>query len=335
MATCLRTAACLLFVVCAAAVWQDRSGESAAIAVEISGASAASSASSSAPIGGASGSKRVIEIKEDAPAQRPKAGTIKGRISNEKGGHQAIRELTAVSRVTGKRYKPDSFDKEKGAFEFKDMPGDANYDVCVTTEDGRRIEGIDLDFVDEGLLRLAEARRDELKMPPDRQHAFTSDDAAALAKFVADLQDFMEIRRPLYIQGHGRRATMLVELLRTREFYSSGDALLWRVELWYFQENYGAWERVPNQEVVLERKRITPKEWKGIDLEFYPQFSVHVGRMGVAKPMELVIPQAPEASTGRPAGSEPELKTTPHVLGLDKDSSNPTTAPAERALEEP
>ena len=183
--------------------------------------------------------------------------------------------------------------------------------------------------------RLAQARRAELKMAPDRQHAFTSDDAGALLKFVTDLQDFMEIRRPLYIEGHGRHATMLVELMRTREFYSSGEALVWRVELWYFQENYGAWERVPNQEVVLERKRITPKEWKKIDLEYYPELSAHVDRQGMAGPIEFVIPQAPDPSTGRPAGSEPELKSAAHVLGLDKAKASAATDPTERTLEEP
>jgi hypothetical protein len=324
----------LAFIIASAFLPGAAGGPRAAAGASKVGGGAA--ASTSAPAAGKpAASMPAGEIKEDAPAQPPRHGTIKGKIRYAKGGAKAIKELTAVSRVTGKRYKPDSFDKEKGAFEFKDMPGDASYDICAATEDGRQIEGIDLDFVDESLLRLADARREELKMPPDRQHEFTGEDAAALAKFVADLHDFMEIRRPLYIEGHGRRATMLVELLRTREFYSSGDALVWRVELWYFQENYGAWERVPNQEVVLERQRIAPKEWKKIDREYYPELSAHVDRQGAAGAIEFVIPQTPDPSTGRPAGSEPELKSAPHVLGLDKAKDSSTTAPAERALEEP
>jgi len=95
-------------------------------------------AATSAPADGKAGaSMPAIEIKEDAPSAHPRSGTIKGKIGYEKGGAKAIKELEAVSRVTGKRYKPDRFDREKGTFEFKDMPGDATYDVCVTAEDGR------------------------------------------------------------------------------------------------------------------------------------------------------------------------------------------------------
>ena len=44
--------------------------------------------------------------------------------------------------------------------------------------------------------------------------------------YVTKLEDFMEERRVLYIQPHGQRATMLIELMRTQEFYSSAGKVI-------------------------------------------------------------------------------------------------------------
>jgi hypothetical protein len=185
------------------------------------------------------------------------------------------------------------------------------------------------------MLRLMAARREQLELPPEAPHDFSPDDVKALLTFVGDLKDFMEIRRPLYVRGHGRRATMLLELMRTRQFYASKGEVIWRVELWYFENQYGGWEKLANQEVVLRRERITPGDWRRIDVAYYPELSAHVAADGTSKPIKFTLPPKTDASRGRPAGTAPELKTVPHVSGLDVKPPAPTTRPAAEKAEAP
>ena len=183
-----------------------------------------------------------VALRDDAPvAAAPESGQVSGAVAPA----DKVASVRAVSRVTGKVYQPAALDKKTGAFVFRDLPGDARYDVCIALADGREYQGIDLDFADARLLRLAELRRKQLKLAPEPAHAFEADDAAWIARFVADQQTFTDANRAIYIQGHGRRATALVELMRTKDFVNSGGAVVWRVELWYFQFQNGGWEKVP------------------------------------------------------------------------------------------
>ncbi|MGA2266037.1 MAG: hypothetical protein ABSH10_06350 [Phycisphaerae bacterium] len=263
-------------------------------------------------------------LKEDAPvAGPPKAGAISGRLAPA----ETIKDLRAVSRVTGKEFLPARFDKTTGRFTFEGLPGDARYDLVVGLADGRQIEGIDLDFVEQRLLNLAEQRRKDLGLPPEPPHAFSTADAEEILKFVADLQDFMDIRRVLYVAGRGPRATVLVELMRAREFHASKRGeVIWRVELWYFQYYSGGWQCLANQERVLRRERLPADQWQKIDVEYYPELSVYISPEGASSPVEFTIPPKIDPSRGRPADSDVELKTAPHILGLD--SSAPASQPS-------
>ncbi|MFB3890473.1 MAG: hypothetical protein ACE15C_00475 [Phycisphaerae bacterium] len=282
------------------------------------------------------------KLAEDPPlVAKPKDGDITGTIAP--AGKVSANSVTAVSRVTGKTYTPASFDKATGKFTFKNMPGDAAYDIVINTSDGRQIEGIDLDFADSRLLALAAQRRKDLGLPPEEPHEFGQQDVDALMNYVTKLEDFMEQRRVLYIQPHGPRATMLIELMRTREFYSSAGKIVWRVELWYFEYQHGGWERLPNQERVLQRERIDPDAWKKIDREYYPELTARIAADGTLKAssgtvkaadgksteIKFNIPDKPDPSRGRPAGTEPNIPASPHVIGLEGEvtTSRPSTQP--------
>jgi hypothetical protein len=272
------------------------------------------------------------KLTEDPPLiARPKSGDIAGTIGP--AGKVLAETVTAVSRVTALTYKPATFDKATGKFTFKNMPGGAAYDIVIATSDGRQIEGIDLDFADSRMIGLASQRRKQLGMPAEEPHEFGQPDVDALMNYVTKLEDFMEQRRILYIQPHGPRATMLVELMRTREFYSSAGNLVWRVELWYFEYQHGGWERVPNQERVLERHRIDLGVWKKIDREYYPELTARVASDGTSKEVKFTIPDKPDPTRGRPAGTDPNIPATPHVLGLEgkvaTSQPSPSTKPAE------
>ena len=277
-----------------------------------------------------------IKLDDDPPAvAAPKSGSVSGRIVNP----DKVAELSAVSRVTGQTYKPKTWDKPSGRFSFDALPGDARYDVIIKTADGRELEGIDLDFADLRMVRLANQRRKELGLPPERNEPFDIEDVTAIASWIAKLKDFMEIRRPLYIHGNGRRCTVLLELMRTREHYSGDGRYVWRVELWYFENQFGGWEKVPNQERVLRRQRIAPAEWSKIHLEYFPELSACVEPNGYCRQIEFTIPPKGDLSRGRLPNTEPEVKTTPHLSGLDKeaekdaDQASPAAKPAEPAKE--
>ena len=273
-------------------------------------------------------SAAAVKLVEDAPTTTPpKAGTVTGRVTPA----NRISLLRAVSRTTGKTHLPDSFGKATGNFVIKNLPGDARYDIWVTTTDGRDYQGVDLDFTDARMLRLAAIRREQLKLPPERRHKFCQEDVEWICNFVDKQESFTDIKRVLYVQGQGRRATALVELMRTREFYSAGGTIVWRMELWYFDYKYDGWQRLSAQERILERRRIKPDQWKKIHLEYYPELSAYITPEGKCKPVEFKIPDKPDITRGRPANTEPKQKTKPHVFGLDaapEAAPKPTTAPA-------
>lgn len=258
----------------------------------------------------------AVKLTEDpAPFRRPRPGDVTGEITPA----GKVTRLLAVSRVTGKEYTPDSFDKAAGKFVFRKLPGDATYDVCVDLAGGRSLEGIDLDFVEARMVRLAGERRKQLGLRPERTHRFTQADADWMAKWLKGIKDFTDHRRALYIRGHGKRATMLMEGMRTTEFHASKGTIVWRIELWYFEERFGGWEKLNNQERVLRRVRTTPDEWRKIHVEYYPGLSAHVDANGYAKPVKFTIPEKPDPSRGRVRGTAPDIDTRPNVLGIDAD----------------
>lgn len=256
----------------------------------------------------------AVKLVDDPPPVRPaKTGKITGTIAPA----DKVAKIEAVARQKKRTYPVQAFDKKTGRFAFADLPGDATYDIRVVTTDGRTLEGIDLSFLDARLIRLAAARRKQLGLPPERKHPFTLRDVQELTKWVEDWEDFLEQRRILYIQGHGTRATLLVELMRTREFYSSAGALVWRVELWYMKNEFGGWDRIANSELVLHRRRIQPAEWRKINLQYYPELSVYLSPAGESKPLHYRLPAKSDLSRGRLPNTNPVAKTTTHVGGLD------------------
>ena len=266
----------------------------------------------------AAGGAGAVDYPDDPPvATRPAAGDVTGRITPA----AKVQRLHAVSRVTGKVYRPTRFDRTTGQLLFSDLPGDATYDLVVTLPDGGRVEGIDLGWYEARMLRLAELRRKQLELVPKRPRDFIDEDVQELLTYVKDLRDFADVRRALYVQGHGKRATVLVEVMRVRDFYAKkGDQLIWRTELWYFINRYGGWERVGNVERVLERRRIGKGVWEKITRVYYPELGVTLDEKGASKPVAFAIPAELDPARGRVAGTPPVQKTQPIIRGLKAET---------------
>lgn len=255
---------------------------------------------------------------------KPANGSIRGTI--DRPGE--VKSLALVSRAGGRTWKPKSFNRKTGSFEFANLPGDRRYDLCIRTTDGRDIEGIDLDFVDARLIRMAAKRREMLNLPEEKTHTFTNADAESLLEFVRDLEEFLDIQRVIYLHGQGRRATMLVEQMRTRPFHASGGNMIWRIDLWYFRRTGGGWERVANVERNLRRLRGPKSRWKEIHIEYWPELSVYLDVQGKAADLKVKLPAKPNDCTrGRAADSAPEPDVSPIVLGIGSKGIAATTQP--------
>ena len=66
-------------------------------------------------------------------------------------------------------------------------------------------------------------------------------------------------------------------------------------------------------------------------MEFRPDLSVAVDPQGVSEAVRFEIPDRIAASRGRPADTQPELTTEPHVSGID----GPPPPPDDAVLQPP
>ncbi len=242
--------------------------------------------------GGALDSGRLIEDPPSVPV--PVAGDVTGVVVPA----SKVAKLTAVSRVTGKRYEPAAFDRQSGRFRFAALAGDASYDVCIVTGDGRRIEGIDLSWFEARAQRLAAIRRKQLGLPDPPRHVFSAADADELRRFIANRKDFSGTNRPLAIGGLGPQAVMLVERVRTTPFHGGAkNERIWRTDLFYFTYDAGGWQMLPNARRLVERAHFTPAAWKKFSIRYDPALSVYVAPDGKAKPLRYTIAEKPVAPT--------------------------------------
>ena len=279
------------------------------------------------PAAADSDAAQATVVADDPTVDSAQPGSVSGTISPA----NLVQSVSLISRTTGETYEPSEFDADAGTVTFDDLPGDAAYDFIIETLDGRTFEGVDLSVAEARLLRMAAARREELGVEPEPPRPFTQDDATALAAFVRNLVGFMDIRRVVYIRGHGPRATMLLELMRTERFHADAGHVIWRVELWYFEYAGVAWQAVAGQARVVRRFRGDPDEWRLIAVEFRPDLSVVIDSDGQSEPVTFEIPEGIAPSRGRPINTEPNLSTQPHVDGID----GPPPPPEDSVLRPP
>jgi hypothetical protein len=110
--------------------------------------------------------------------------------------------------------------------------------------------------------------------------AATAEDRKNIATLITDVPQFYDKCRPLRIAADHQHAAVLVELVRTREFHSdAGGEVIYRVELWYFENLFGGWAKDANTEKVLARVRGRPA-----DLQKNWQFVPELGGLTAASP---------------------------------------------------
>lgn len=88
----------------------------------------------------------------------------------------------------------------------------------------------------------------------------TDDDLAEIRSIITDVPSFYNKSSVVDVAGNHDRATVLVQLVRDKDFHAGANEVIWRIELWYFKFEAGGWAIVPQQNKVLERVRYKSHE---------------------------------------------------------------------------
>jgi len=137
---------------------------------------------------------------------------------------------------------------EAGAIRFGPLPADTPLDVRLTLKDGTVLEGVDLSAEDGSAY--------------DPAKTLSEDDRGQIDAILTKIPSFYDSTRCLHLRGDGSAATALVRLGRERDFHAAQGDRIWRVELWYFRNAAGGWEKLLQRNVVLRRERFKSKaQW--------------------------------------------------------------------------
>jgi len=126
---------------------------------------------------------------------------------------------------------------------FSDLDPGQHYDLRLRLSDATILHGVNLDWYD------AEPSK-------PRTPALNADDFQQINSLVSGVLSFYNISRIITFRGDHRRATVLVERIRSNAFHSdTGGQVIWRVEIWYFKNQHGGWQEITQQNKVLQRVR--------------------------------------------------------------------------------
>ena len=227
------------------------------------------------------------------------AGTITGAITNpeqctgvqilRRGGKDPLRpEIISAE-----------YDDETGVFRSPDLAA-GMYDLRLLIEGGV-LEGADLSVT-----------------PPDEGEPVSlteADKKAIFAEVTKPVATYMDIHRPIMVDGHGLKARVLVEVIRHRRAHGRPRGeITWGIEIWTFENWTGAWVRPPasrGRRVTLRRLRI-PSEMPADEFEsmvclFDPKLSgFEGGANGATNHLAITIP-TPDVNQGKVAGSVAKL----------------------------
>ena len=234
-----------------------------------------------------------------APAKGELSGILKttAKLVRVVAVDRAWADVLNTSRATAK----DDFvyegnvEQATGAFRVPGLIAGRPYDLIAWTQDAQgkmvRWEGANMDY-----------HRAILPSTP-----VTAEDRKAIEALVVDPQQFYDKVRVLRMAADHQHATVLVELMRTRDFHSdTGGELIYRVELWYFENLFGGWAKDANTEKVLARVRGKPGELPE-NWQFLPELGGVVagpapGTSATAgMEMKVGLPEKPEPKRGRAA----------------------------------
>jgi len=171
-----------------------------------------------------------------------------GRIEGTVGPANLVKQVRVVERSRGLS-RVAVYDRETCRFVADGLPAGV-WAVEIDTAWGI-VQGVDMRFRPAELDKAVPAKprgADPPKPPP-----LDDEDRAEITRHITGPERFMTAR-PMIFRGDGRRATVLVSLLRDTAFHGrKGDEIIWRLETWYYEDAWGHWERLGGTVIFRER----------------------------------------------------------------------------------
>jgi hypothetical protein len=134
------------------------------------------------------------------------------------------------------------------AAHFKEVDPRVQYDVKLTLADGAVLQGVSMRWY---------------SIEPEKTDAgeLSDDDRQQITAVIKDIPAFYNKNDLLILRGSHDRAVALVQLVRDAKFHSDkGDEVIWHIELWYFENQHGGWEKVQQANRVVRRERFASQQ---------------------------------------------------------------------------
>lgn len=246
-------------------------------------AAAALAASVAIPSQAAETAQVTIEL---APAERA-AEVVKVQALDRTLEQKLVAKQVAIRAVDAK-----PVEGSPGQWRINGLtPGE--YDLYVETKSGK-FEGY----------ALPVGKESDEPLPAEAREK--------IATYVRELKDFHDQKRVLAVAGNGKKASALVELIRTGPTSNKPGEVIWRVERWSFEKVDTTWQRENGGHRVLRRFQIdSQKEFAGWNWNFVPELGGLDIKAGDKRTVNWTIPAKFDAARGRAAGREPDAPRGP------------------------
>ena len=231
---------------------------------------------------------------EEPPAE---VRAIRGRLTPP----DRVKEAYLVERMLDLKV-PVPVDAETGRFEVTDLRM-GTYCFVIRTPWGR-LEGVDLTprLSPYDALIPPRYRTEAIGLPAKGK--FTDQDRAAVRRIIHKVKRYENKVTDMVISADAETAVALVELLMDAPFHGrKGDEVTWRIEKWYYDKLYDAWNTFRSQ--CLYRLRASGAEWQSWGWQFEPKLGGLDITYGMEGPVEVeyAIPAEPTRAKGL-AGSK-------------------------------
>ena len=220
------------------------------------------------------------------------AGEIVGRVSPPESvkAVSVIQRLKNTMKQIRRNETPAELDKKTGEFVARGI-AEGVYDLLIETSKGA-IEGVDLSL--EG----------------GAEKALAKEDAQQVRDRIAKMDEFMNRKKPLVLTGNDRYCKALMDLRRDRVHHMGSD-LIWRVEIWQFENLFGSWQlrgQGMKGRKVLHRVNASREKIEALSYLFEPRLGgIRVTGNQPVKLPPYQIPDDWEAHPGRsPASYSPK-----------------------------
>ena len=255
------------------------------------------------------------EPPADSPADTQGQGEGEGEAGETVAEHTFKEPPAEVRAVRGRFTPPDRVkdaylvermlnvtvpvpvDKETGRFEVTGLAM-GTYCFVVRTPWGR-LEGVDLTprLSPYDALIPPRYRTEAIGLPARGE--FTEEDRKAVRRIIHKVKRYENKVTDLAISADGETAVALVELLMDAPFVGrKGQEVTWRIEKWYYDKLYDAWNTFRSQ--CLYRIRAPKAEWQSWGWQFEPKLGGLDITYGMDGPVEVeyAIPAEPSRAKG-------------------------------------